>query len=58
MHDRGDVASGGCVAIFRAAEERMRPVPVSQKTEQEQGLSNEVRANDYDEGASNEGRNP
>jgi hypothetical protein len=44
MHDWGDVASDGFAAIFRAAEETMRPVPVSQKTEREQGLSNEARA--------------
>jgi hypothetical protein len=45
MHDRGDVASDGFAAIFRAAEETMRPVLVSQKAEREQGLSNEARAN-------------
>jgi hypothetical protein len=44
MHDCGEVASDGFAAIFRAAEETMPPVPVSQKLEREQGLSNEARA--------------
>jgi hypothetical protein len=44
MHDWSDVASDGFDAIFRAAEEKIRPVPVSQKAEREQGLSNEARA--------------
>jgi hypothetical protein len=42
MHDWDDVASNGFAAIFRAAEETMRPVPV-RNSEREQGLSNEAR---------------
>jgi hypothetical protein len=56
MHDRGDVASGGCAAIFRAAEERMRPVPVSQKINESKDCQMKRERTDHDEGASNEGR--
>jgi len=58
MHDRDDVASGGCAAIFRAAEERMWPVPVSQKPNESKDCQMKHERSDHDESASNEGLDP
>jgi hypothetical protein len=56
MHDRGDVASGGCAAIFRAAEEKI--VRFRKKLNESKDCQMKRARTDHDEGASNEGRNP
>jgi hypothetical protein len=45
MHDWGDVASDAIAAIFRTAEETIASGSSFHSSEQEQGLSNEARAN-------------
>jgi hypothetical protein len=58
MHDWGDVASDGFAAIFRAAEETMPPVPVSQKLNESKDCQMKRARSDHDGSASNEGRDP